>query len=141
MLLLRARYFWDQHRPRIDFNIRFDLIMSLLMLTALLIILGSSLFRKIEESSRNYGVYLTERAAVEKLRTENEKLKSELDYYNSVEYKLLYARDSLNRIRPGEKIFEITSDVKLHTVETSQPSLYPQLELGQIWSKLLFSGF
>lgn len=140
MLLLRLRYFWDQNRPRIDFKIRFDLIISVLLLLALLAILGSSLVRKIEESSRNYGVYLAEQAALETLKAENSKLKSELDYYSSMEYKLLFARDSLNKARPGEKIYEVAGEVELHSVQGMQTSLYPQLELERIWQSLLFAN-
>lgn len=127
---------WRRWRGRVQV----DVMLSIVFLAVVLVVLGVNLFKRLDESSRDYGVYLTELASLEKLRNENQQLLAQLDYYNSVEYKLLYARDSLNKVRPGEKLYEISGDIVLYNFSTPPVKLYPELQPIKVWWNLLFGG-
>jgi cell division protein FtsB len=121
-------------------SLQVDVIISVVFLLIILIILGTNLWRKIEDGRRDYAVYVEEQAALDKLRSENALLKAELNYYSSIEYKLLYARDSLNKVRSGEKLYELSNDVIIYNYAPEPVKLYSKLEPLEVWRRLLFDA-
>ena len=115
-----------------------EAVTSLVILFLILVIMSVTLVRKVQESGKNYEVYQQELTALDDLQAENEQLRRELAYYNSIEYKLLYARDSLNTTRPGERLYELSDEIVLYDYEPEQVSMYDQLDLKSVWWSLLF---
>lgn len=114
-----------------------DDILSLLVLLLVLGVVGVNFYRKVEEGRRNYDVYVQELEALEELQAENDQLREELAYYNSAEYRLLYARDSLNLVRPGETLFELAEEIVIYDFAEEPVDLYAELEPLDVWQHLL----
>lgn len=123
-----------------NISIPTDTIFSIVILLIILLSLSFNLFQKIAESRENYQVYLQEKEALNILVAENNELKRQLEYYDSVEYKLLYSRDNMNRIRSGEKLFTLSPNVVLFNYEPEPVELYEDIEPWEVWKKLLFEG-
>jgi cell division protein FtsB len=117
-----------------------DVVISVVFLSAVLAIVAANFVKRIEEGKRDYDVYLAEQVSLNKLKAENLQLKAELNYYNSLEYKLLYARDSLNKVRPGERLYELSNEIVLYNINPEPVKIYNQLNLIEVWRHLLFAG-
>lgn len=90
----------------------------------------------IGNAQANLEVYAYEQDIVQQRQNEQERLKSELSYYQSLEYAKLYARDNQNLATPGEKLYQITDPVKLYQVQIRQKDFYANADYAKWWVSL-----
>lgn len=139
MFLARLRYKLSSHVPRMEIPV--ENLISTVILILIVVFLSTNLARRVHESTQDYAVYLAEQEALAKLTAENKQLQDELDYYNSIEYRLLYARDSLNSVQPGEKLYELSKDIVIYSYQPEPVRIYEELEKLKIWQSLLIEGW
>lgn len=70
------------------------------------------------------------------MQQENLKLLNELQYYQSYEYKKLYARDNLRLGEPGERLYKIVGDQATYNVPEKELELFEESNL-QWWILLV----
>jgi cell division protein FtsB len=120
-------------------NKEFNLQSWLSMLIICLITVGLflSLVRVVTNAQSNYEVYLYEKQGLEVLQKENDDLKDQLAYYQSYEYKKLYARDYLRLAEPGEKLYKIVGDDKTYDTAGKTPDFFADGKFVSWWKDLL----
>ncbi|MBL8014893.1 MAG: septum formation initiator family protein [Candidatus Doudnabacteria bacterium] len=91
-----------------------DNLTRALIVPGLILIVVLNLVRTISDAQRNYQVYLAEQELLGYMQQENADLKQELAYYQSYEYKKLYARDNLRLAEPGERLYRIEGAPQLY---------------------------
>lgn len=109
----------------------------------LLIIIVTMIFNisiAYNEGVQNLGRLKIEEEKLIKLQEENARLSEEEDYYNSIEFRKAYARDSLNLSREGETLYLVVRDEE-DEVEEESDLLFNQSEISKskLW-KLLILG-
>jgi cell division protein FtsB len=137
-LIVLQKYIW---RLRIALNkleVPMEAIISSIILGLVLVMLGVNVYGKVDQGRRDYEVYLSEVAALAELKSERDRLLEELAYTKSLEYKLLYVRDSFNLARPGERIYELPPEVKFFEVQEPPLRVYSELSIPKLWQILLF---
>jgi hypothetical protein len=70
--------------------------LATLLVIGIVIVLVTNLFRVVLNARNNYEVYLYEKEGWAALQVERDRLSEELEFYQSNEYKKLYARDYLH---------------------------------------------
>jgi cell division protein FtsB len=106
---------------------------ALLVLCALLISLG----RVIVNAADNYEVYLYEELSLTELQSENARLAKELAYYESYEYKKLYARDHLNLVEPGERLYRLVGRPEYYEVRDRGVQVFQEGNYLNWWLRIL----
>lgn len=120
-------------------NFKFSLSsewLSVFLIIGMLVILSVNLIRAISDANKNYQVYLAEKESLSLMQQENLKLQNELQYYQSYEYKKLYARDNLRLGEPGETLYKIVGDQTTYNVPEKQLDLFNDNNL-QWWMLLV----
>ncbi len=111
--------------------------LSMLIICLITIGLFLSLVRVVTNAQSNYEVYLYEKEGLETLQSENDNLKSQLAYYQSYEYKKLYARDYLRLAEPGERLYKIVGDAKTYDATAKAPDFFEGSGFVEWWKSLL----
>ena len=111
--------------------------LSAFVIIGITLLLLANLFRVTANAANNYEVYLYERESVESLRDESERLNRELAYYNSYEYKKLYARDFLHLAEPGEKLYKIVGTPKYYDLQEQELELFEEGNLLEWWLRII----
>lgn len=93
--------------------------------------------RVITNARDNFDVYQFEQGGLVSLQGENQDLQKQLDYYNSFEYKQLYARDYLHLAVPGETLYKIEGNPTYYQIDQQQPNFVTADTFTSWWAKLL----
>lgn len=101
----------------------------------LLIVLN--LARVVANAQDNYEVYQFEKQGLQELKQEHKELEQELEYYQSYEYKKLYARDNLKLADEDEKLYQILGERKQYEVVEQDPDLFQNQSFWNWWVILL----
>lgn len=107
-----------------------------LFMVGMLLALTTSLGKVMVNARNNNEVYEYEQENLSALEAEREKLQKELAYYESYEYKRLYARDYLNLAQPGERLYRIVDNTKLYDVRQRLYN-YPEANFLDWWRTVL----
>lgn len=105
-------------------------------LAIMAILFMGDIFGTISNAQANLEVYDYEQSIVELRKQEQERLKSELAYYQSLEYARLYARENQNLALPGEQLYVLSDPVKLYQVPIRQRDFYANADYASWWRSL-----
>ncbi len=94
--------------------------------------------RVIANAGESYEVYQYEKVSMEELLGEHEELQQELEYYQSFEYKKLYARDNLHLAEPNEKLYRIVGETTYYDVARAEIDLFAKANLLDWWKRIIF---
>ena len=111
--------------------------MSVLLIAAVTMLLGLNLWRVATNARNSFEVYLFEQEALTDLESTHERLEAELAYYNSYEYKKLYARDNLRLAEPDETLYRIVSRPDYYELEKLEVDFFEDGEYFNWWMQLL----
>lgn len=100
------------------------------------LLLFVNLVRAVNNAGINFQVYEAEKVALTELQTENQKLKSELDYYSSYEYSELYARDTLKLAEPGQRLYRVVTDSPDYQVPVKKVDVFADKNYVKWWAVL-----
>jgi cell division protein FtsB len=132
MIRHRLNTIWMQFLP---ISFQDWLVLGSLVLVS--VILVSSLGRVVTNARNNYEVYVFEKEGLQELKAEQARLLQELAYYESFEYKKLYARENLFLGEPGERLYKLTEPPKLYQVRVREKDYFTDTNFTAWWMKLL----
>jgi len=110
---------------------------SVAMIIGVTFLLLVSFGRVITNAKNNFEVYQYEQGGLTALRSDNQDLLRELDYYQSFEYKLLYARDYLHLAEPGETLYKIVGTQTYYKIDEKVPNFVTADSYSYWWGALL----
>lgn len=105
------------YRIRNLFSIRLPKVwlqgwLSVILVCGLTMALGSNLWRIAVNAQYNTEVYNAEIEGLEKLKSENDKLEDELDFYSSNEYRRVYIRDNRHLVESGNtQLYKVVDEL------------------------------
>ncbi len=91
-------------------NISVKFLVFDLALLIIIVTLTFNIYRAYNDGIRNLGRLKIEEEKLLKLQEENSKLSEQESYYNSIEFRKAYARDSLNLSKEGETLYLVIRD-------------------------------
>lgn len=97
----------------------------------------SDVARTITNAQANLEVYAYEQQVVNDRLAEQERLESELAYYESYEYARLYARENQNLAEPGERLYQLSEPIRLYQVQVRQKDFFSKTDFSNWWLSLL----
>lgn len=119
-------------------SLRFLLLDFLLLLV--IVTLSFNIFLAYRDGVENLGRLKIEEEKLLKLQEENKRLTEEESYYQSIEFRKAYARDSLNLTNEGETLYMVVRN----ETETPQEEvkLFDSKELDPVdlWKLLIFGS-
>ena len=132
--LARVRDFIKPKFAKINVGMIFGALFYILLMTVLAVNGYTAYQRGIE----NLQKYDQEQAATNVLLQENSELQDLYRYYNSIDYKMIYARDNLGLAQSGETLYSIEKNqpIDVETINTNTPPR--TVNNLSLWSKLLF---
>ncbi len=110
---------------------------SVLIVVGITFLLLVSFGRVITNARNNFEVYQYEQSGLAMLQVDHSELQRQLDYYNSFEFKRLYARDFLHLAEPGETLYKIVGDQTIYQIDQPQPNFVTAETFAYWWQKLL----
>lgn len=121
-------------------NISFKYLLFDLTLLLIIVTLTFNIYKAYNEGVNNLGRLKVEEEKLIKLQEENSRLSEEESYYQSIEFRKAYARDSLNLSKEGETLYLITRD-EVEDEKVPQEIFYDpnEMEKFKLW-KLLILG-
>lgn len=138
-LNLKARITRIIERLR-SFKIDLGSVLLDLLLLSIIMTLLFNLFLAFREGVENMGRLEIEEEKLVKLQEENKRLLGEESYYQSIEFRKAYARDSLNLTKEGETLYMVVRNEDKGTseeiVKLFDQKVFSPLEL---WKLLIFS--
>ena len=111
--------------------------LSLLAIILVVIILAVNIVKVVSRAGDNYQVYIEEKAALGRLQQENAELERELAYYQSYEYKKLYARDNLRLADPGERLIQIVDNTVSYDEDQTETNILSTTDDNSVWWLML----
>lgn len=112
------------------------------ILLLIILSLGYNVYNSYNKVMDSLERYETEKETLAILEAENQRLLKERKYYQSQEFKKIYARDNLNLVEPGEEIYLIDGEEVVLDIE-KLPEEQVQITLEDNWfwwRKLLFGS-
>ena len=129
------------NKVRLSSLIRFRLYtrgwVSVVFVVGVTLLLLVSFGRVITNAQNNIEVYQFEQSGLTTLQADNQSLQHQLDYYNSFEYKRLYARDFLHLAEPGETLYKIAGNQTYYQIDQQKPNFVTADTYGYWWRKLI----
>jgi cell division protein FtsB len=110
---------------------------SVVMIIGVTFLLLVSFGRVITNAKNNFEVYQYEQSGLVALQGDNDELQRELDYYQSFEYKRLYARDFLHLAEPGETLYKIVGSQTYYEINEKVPNFVTADTYSFWWGELL----
>lgn len=111
-----------------------------LALVAIIITLSYNVYTSYTKGSRNLDMIAAEASKLEELEAEQAKLVALEKYYNSIEFKRNYARDSLNLAEPGETLYYVVREEEYDFQNLQEDTKRIDLEDNRYWWKRLILG-
>lgn len=132
--LARIRDYINPKLAKINMGMIFGSLFYLLLISVLVVNGYTAYNRGIENLQR----FDEEQAATNVLLEENAELQNLYRYYNSIDYKKIYARDNLALGEAGETLYVIERNepLEVETIKTKDDT--KTVNNLSLWSKLLF---
>lgn len=111
--------------------------LATLLVIGIVIVLVTNLFRVVLNARNNYEVYLYEKEGWAALQVERDRLSEELEFYQSNEYKKLYARDYLHLGESGETLYKVLGGFEYYDVNSDIEELFPKEDYLSWWRLLI----
>ncbi len=111
--------------------------LATLFVIGIVIVLVTNLFRVVLNARNNYEVYLYEKEGWAALQVERDRLSEELEFYQSNEYKKLYARDYLHLGESGETLYKVLGGFEYYDVNSDIEELFPKEDYLSWWRLLI----
>ncbi len=102
------------------------------------LLMAFNLWRALDNAGNSLGVYQSEQASLAALQEQNESLLNELRYYQSYEYKRIYARDNLRMAEPGEKLYLVVDTTPAYYTPDEEFDLFAAQDFASWWGMLLW---
>jgi hypothetical protein len=93
--------------------------------------------RVVINAKNNYEVYLYEKMGWAELVAQRDQLKKDLEFYSSLEYKRLYARDYLHLAESGVTLYKIVGSFNYYELNAANKDLFPRENYTGWWLLLL----
>lgn len=109
----------------------------------IIIIVGLTIniWNSYEKGLHNSKVIAQEEAKLAKLEDENQDLTEQVQYYSSIEYKRIYARENQNLAEPGERLYFIERDDEELVIDyIKEETDKIELQNNSYWWKKLILG-
>lgn len=88
-------------------DINYSSILVNLLYFSVIFFLGVNIFTTFNKGVEDIKKFQAEQTTLDRLLEENKKLKEEVEQYNSIEYKKIYARENLNLAEKNETLYYI----------------------------------
>ncbi len=111
--------------------------LAVLLVIGIVLVLITNLFRVMLNAKNNYEVYLYEKEGWAILQEERDRLSEELEFYQSYEYKKLYARDYLHLGESGETLYKVLGGFEYYDVKDDVRDLFPKENFLSWWKLLI----
>lgn len=108
-----------------------------LLVIGIVLVLITNLFRVVLNARNNYEVYLYEKEGWVILQEERDRLAEELEFYQSYEYKKLYARDYLHLGESGETLYKVLGGFEYYDIKDDVRELFPKENFLSWWKLLI----
>lgn len=108
-----------------------------IMLSIMLLVITSNIFRVIQDGQKNYNIYKSEQQSLENIKSLNEGLDHELDIVASDEYQKLLARDVLGIAEDGESLYRLENDRDFFQIEKKYIDLTETRDYESWWVTLI----
>ncbi|KXK26759.1 MAG: hypothetical protein TR69_WS6001000779 [candidate division WS6 bacterium OLB20] len=116
-------------------------IVSRLVMVVIIVALSINIYTAFNKGRDNLTRIEEEEARLTKLEEEQSELEELVKYYESVEYRRSYARESWNLAEPGEKLYVVQRDNEL-PIEFVRDNNDPIILRDNVfwWQKLILGG-
>jgi len=88
-------------------DINYSAILINIFYFVVILFLGMNIFTTFNKGVEDIKKFQAEQTTLDRLLAENAKLKQEVEQYNSIEYKKIYARENLNLAEKNETLYYI----------------------------------
>ncbi len=141
-LQLKLKKILSKVRARVaqTYSANWSDILTDLALVAIIITLSYNVYASYTKGSRNLGMIESEASKLQELEAEQAKLVALEKYYNSIEFKRNYARDSLNLAEPGETLYYVVREEEYDFQNLQEETNHIDLEDNRYWWKRLILG-
>jgi hypothetical protein len=110
---------------------------SVVIITAITVLVCINLWRVGVNAQESMDVFTFEQDSLTNLQSENSQLLAELEYYQSYEYKKLYARDNLRLAEANERLFKVADPIDYFEVKESAPDFLTPENYSSWWFAIL----
>lgn len=111
--------------------------LSVLVVVVMALVVGVNLWKVAVNAAESIDVFQAEQESLSALRQIHQDLQDQLSYYESYEYKKLYARDNLRLVEPGERLFRVLSPIEYFEFEEVTPNFFAETDNLSWWLELL----
>lgn len=118
-------------------NIQTSGWLSVILLCGVAIALTMNLGRVIANARNNYEVFRFEQSSLNEMKAEHDKLSLQLAFYESSEYKRLYARDYLHLAESSESLFQVVAPIEYYQLEANTFDPLSYKDSGYWWDRIL----
>jgi len=122
-----------------DFKFDWGRLFLVIFFTAVVFWLGSNIYTAYNKGVDTIAKLETERTKLDNLRVQNAKLKEDLNHYESLEYKKIYARENLNMADKNEWLYYVDRPKPIEIIEglPEQKVQITMVDSFSYWKKLI----
>ncbi|MCA9386908.1 hypothetical protein KC669_02630 [Candidatus Dojkabacteria bacterium] len=118
-------------------RVAFEGISLTVVLSLILLLVISNIFRAINNGQSNYSIYQSEQKSLTEIEGKNDDLKKELEIVSSDEYQKLLAKEVLGIAEPGETLYSIDEGVSFYEVEKRLADVSEVESYSNWWMQLI----